>query len=151
MSDKLNLLENSSNQPWYSKGLNFECTGCGGCCTGGPGYTWISEEEILAMADYLKISLDDFGRKYLRQVGGRYALLEKPASYDCILLDGKRCTVYPVRPTQCQTFPFWPGTIQSEQAWRDTAVHCEGIRDDAPIVSFEEIERQRERQIESEL
>lgn len=142
MSDKLNV--------WYSEGLKFSCTGCGRCCTGSPGYTWVSEEEIVAMAKYLNMPIDEFGKKYLRRIGQRYSLLERPKTFDCIFLQGKQCTVYPVRPTQCQTFPFWPSILANPQAWRDAAIGCEGIRDDADVVTLEEIEQQRLRQAESE-
>ena len=32
--------------PWYKDGLRFQCTGCGDCCTGGPGYVWVNQAEI---------------------------------------------------------------------------------------------------------
>ena len=38
-------------KPWYHEGLRFECTGCGDCCTGAPGYVWLTEEEIRALAE----------------------------------------------------------------------------------------------------
>ena len=38
------------NEPWYSDGLKFDCTGCGDCCTGDPGYVWVSRAEIEALA-----------------------------------------------------------------------------------------------------
>ncbi len=41
-------------------------------------------------------------------MGAGLSLKEFPGG-DCVLWGGKerRCLVYPVRPTQCQTFPFW--------------------------------------------
>ena len=38
-------------QPWYKDGLGFQCTQCGDCCTGAPGYVWINAAEI-AFASY---------------------------------------------------------------------------------------------------
>lgn len=146
MSDKLSVL----NQAWYAPGLRFSCTGCGKCCTGSPGYTWLSLDEIERMAAYLEISIEDFGSRYLRQVGERYALLEHPTTFACVFLDGKACRVYPVRPTQCQTFPFWPDNLSSQGAWNEAAKHCEGICDAAPIVPLDEIERQKKRQMKAE-
>ena len=35
---------------WYRDGLQFECTQCGNCCTGDPGYVWVTPEEIKAIA-----------------------------------------------------------------------------------------------------
>ena len=41
---KLPVLEKSSDtSPWYAEGLKFTCSQCGNCCTGGPGYVWISK------------------------------------------------------------------------------------------------------------
>ena len=131
-----------TKSPWYSDGLKFKCTECGGCCTGEPGYVWISEEEIVEMASYLELDLDTFSKKYLRKVNNRWSLREKPANHDCVFLDGKRCTVYPVRPSQCKTFPWWPQNVETPAAWKRAANSCEGISDDAPIVPLEIINEQ---------
>lgn len=126
--------------PWYKDGLHFKCTECGGCCTGSPGYIWVSEEEIKAIAEHLSLPLDTFKKNYLLFKDGRYSLIEKRNSnYDCIFLEGKRCTIYPVRPTQCRTFPWWPGNLESPESWKHAATYCEGINDNAPLVPFEEI------------
>ncbi len=146
MTDKLKQV----SPEWYAKGLKFSCTGCGRCCTGGPGYAWVNVEEIEKIAAYLNLSLDDFGKKYLRQIGNRYALLERGKNFDCIFLKGKQCQIYPVRPTQCQTFPFWPEAIASPEAWEATAKECEGICDSADVVPFKDIEKQRLRQVKAD-
>ena len=88
MTHPLNVLSNE--KPWYSEGLRFKCTECGQCCTGAPGYAWVTDEEIKAIADYLKITVKDFGKRYLRFAKGRYALVEKK-NYDCIFLKDKKC------------------------------------------------------------
>ena len=40
--------------PWFKDGLRFECTQCGDCCTGSPGYVWVNDEEISALAEYCR-------------------------------------------------------------------------------------------------
>ena len=40
------------DSPWYRDGLAFSCTRCGACCTGGPGYVWVSPEEIEELARF---------------------------------------------------------------------------------------------------
>lgn len=97
------------------------------------------------------MNFEDFCKKYVRQVGQKYSLIEHPRTYDCVFLKDKKCQIYQVRPTQCRTFPYWPSTLESPEAWREAARHCEGIRHDAPVVPVEEIESQLKRQIESEL
>ena len=130
--------------PWYKDGLRFKCTECGKCCTGSPGYVWVSEEEMCAMAAVLKISVDQFKRKYTRQKFNRYALIEKKSltnagDFDCIFLKDKKCQIYQARPSQCRTFPWWQENLNSEESWKLAKNECEGINDDAPVVPYEQI------------
>ena len=129
-------------EKWYKDGLRFSCTQCGKCCTGRPGVTWISFDEMEKMAEYLHISLDDLVSKYLRKVDGKWALKERTVDHSCIFLYDKKCRVYEVRPKQCQTFPFWKSALESKDAWNELKKTCEGIREDAPVISQQEIERQ---------
>ncbi|SVD13094.1 uncharacterized protein METZ01_LOCUS365948 [marine metagenome] len=126
-----------SSKPWYREGLSFSCTRCGDCCTGVPGYVWVEPTEIEALAKHLGLSVDSFGERYLRKVGRRYSLIEKPGG-DCVFFD-KGCSVYPARPTQCRTFPFWRGNLKSERAWDEIADECPGIGQ-GKLFPVEEIE-----------
>ncbi len=101
-------------QEGYSYGFDpSACASCGGaCCTGESGYIWAKYDEIEQMAAFLEVSVEDFGKMYLRKVKHRYSLREKrieDENYACIFFDtgDKRCAIYPVRPMQCRTFPFW--------------------------------------------
>ncbi len=91
----------------------FRCASCeGNCCIGESGYIWINKDEILALADFLKISQEELMSKYLRKVGYKYSIKEIRLSednYACMFFDiiKKQCSIYDVRPTQCRTFPFW--------------------------------------------
>lgn len=127
--------------PWYKDGLKFKCTGCGKCCTGEPGYVWVSEEEIQQMAEFLQLSIKEFSIRYLRKANGRLALIESKKTFDCIFLKDRKCLVYGARPKQCRTFPFWPHILENQQAWDQTAEACEGINDEAPTISFDEIQK----------
>ena len=126
-----------SSKPWYREGLSFSCTRCGDCCTGAPGYVWVESAEIEALAKHLGLSVDSFGERYLRKVGRRYSLIEKPGG-NCVFFD-KGCSVYPARPTQCRTFPFWRGNLKSERAWDEIADECPGIGQ-GKLFPVEEIE-----------
>ncbi len=125
--------------PMYASGLNFKCTGCGKCCTGSPGYVWLNHQEMQKIADHLGMELKAFQRKYTRTKNGKYSLIEKKPSYDCVFLNGKECSIYEERPTQCKTFPWWPENLRSEEVWQNLATACEGINDEAPLVSNEKI------------
>ncbi len=135
--------DGQQGRPWYADGLPFECTGCGDCCTGAPGYVWINEEEIDHMAQWLAMDRKKFVRRYVRKVGRRKSLIEY-ASGDCVFFDPqtRRCRVYPVRPGQCRTWPFWDSNLRPPAAWEATCKHCPGAGRGA-VVPLEEIEKRR--------
>ena len=125
---------------WYKKGLRFGCTSCGKCCTGSPGYVWVTEVEIEAIACHLKMALEQFTAHFVKKVEGRLSLIEK-ANFDCVFLKDKKCQIYEVRPQQCRTFPWWKQNLASPESWQKAARTCEGINDEAPLVTAEEIDR----------
>jgi Fe-S-cluster containining protein len=128
---------------WYADGLRFKCTGCGDCCTGGPGYVWVNQSEIDALARRLKLPVEEFERKFVREVGVRRTLKELK-NYDCVFLDGetRKCTVYEDRPRQCRTWPFWNSNVKSPEAWEQTCAVCPGAGH-GKLHSIEVIEEQR--------
>lgn len=103
------------------------------------------------MADYLGITLQAFHDRYAHRALRRWTLNEvrRNAAYDCVFLredaDGKRgCSIYPVRPTQCRTWPFWPSNLKSRSAWESSAQSCPGMRNpDARGEHFVPIEQIR--------
>lgn len=131
-----------AEQPWYRDGLRFQCTGCGDCCTGEPGYVWVTNAEIAAMAELLEQGVEEFQTRYVRQVGIRKSLIEL-ASGDCVFLDSRqrRCTIYEVRPRQCRTWPFWPSNLASPARWQETCDACPGCNQ-GRLVPLEKIEAQ---------
>src|SRR5437660_3844523 len=83
------LANDGSADPWYADGLAFTCSQCGNCCTGGPGYVWISNIEIARLAKFLKIARKELIEKYCRKIGQRYSLKEirtPQGLYDCVFL-----------------------------------------------------------------
>ncbi len=112
--------------PWYRDGLAFSCTRCGACCRGGPGYVWVSLQEIEELARYRGEKPPQFSKKFVRRVGDRLSLIEQPGG-DCIFWDSQAgCTVYPARPVQCQTWPFWPENVETPEDWKRTTRVCPG-------------------------
>jgi Fe-S-cluster containining protein len=115
-----------STSPWYRDGLAFSCTRCGACCTGAPGFVWVTPEEIEQLAKLRGEPTERFSAKYVRQIGERYSLIEKPGG-DCIFWDKTAgCTVYPARPSQCRTWPFWPENVETPADWKYTREICPG-------------------------
>ena len=86
-------------EPWYAGGLAFRCTQCGNCCTGAPGFVWVTPEEIQAIADFRGETYGDVLIHRTRPVGVDRSLTEH-ANGDCTFFDGqtRRCTIYPVWP-----------------------------------------------------
>ena len=138
----------SSKPPWYVAGLAFECTQCGRCCAGPEeGYVWVTAEEIVAIATHLDISKTEMGEKHCRLLGGRYSLAERPGNRDCVFLtcngQGERgCRIYPVRPMQCRTWPFWPINLSSPETWALSAARCPGINRGC-VLTLKDIEGKR--------
>ena len=150
---KLDVLqrEGESDGPWYAGGLKFTCSQCGNCCTGGPGYVWVSREEVRRLAEFLRLSPEEVVERYCRKVNGRLSLNETRApggNFDCVFLTEEKnshpltshngqqrpvagvrrgCSVYPVRPLQCRTWPFWPENMASPEAWAHSAKRCHGM------------------------
>jgi Fe-S-cluster containining protein len=119
---------NQMKQPWYKDGLKFECTGCGDCCTGAPGYVWVNAEEIAALAAEVGIDVPQFEKQYVRKIGARKSLKELKKNYDCVFLDPdtRKCRVYAARPRQCRTWPFWDSNLKSPETWAHTCDVCPG-------------------------
>ncbi len=130
--------------PWYKDGLPFECSECGECCSGGPGYVWVNQEEIDALSEAVGCAGSaEFERRFVRKIGIRRSLKER-RNYDCVLLDARtrKCTAYEARPRQCRTWPFWDSNLASREAWLETCVVCPGAGT-GPLVQLDEIEAQR--------
>lgn len=107
--------------------LRFECTGCGDCCKtrGSYCYVYVSREERKRLAQHLGVSPHAFTRRYCQKTNGFFHLRE-PAK-DCMFLDGARCSVYPARPNQCRTWPFWPENLK-QRAWvQEVKRDCPGV------------------------
>ena len=114
---------------WYQAGLSFECTQCGNCCSGPPGHVWVNAEEVKAISEFLGRTDGTLDRTHVRRVGLRHSLTELPDG-DCIFLarkgDKSMCSIYPVRPAQCRTWPFWSSNLRSKETWESAAATCPG-------------------------
>ncbi len=112
------------------KGLHFECTQCGKCCTyrGDYAYVYLNREEVCRLAEHLGLTTRTFRHRYtFRDEDGSVQL--RMRGDRCVFLDPESggCTVYEARPTQCRTFPFWRDFVVDGE-WTDEArALCEGV------------------------
>lgn len=125
-------------EPWYAEGLRFSCHQCNNCCRGAqPGVVYVTPFRINRLARWLGIAERRFRREFVtRDHNGESILTLKPNG-DCIFWnDG--CTVYPERPRQCRTFPFWGENLESPGEWTKLKEFCHGI-DEGKLYPLEEI------------
>ena len=115
-----------SNRPYFfDRGIQFECRQCGGCCTGDPGIVYADKNEAARMAEYLGITFSAFVDTYLYPMRAGYGVKEH-SDGRCFFYDGG-CIIYPVRPHQCRTYPFWFENLRSVKRWKRVSEACPGI------------------------
>ena len=97
----------------------IECFRCGYCCV---GYNpLVTGEEIDIMAKYLKISPDEFKRRYIKETLIGY--LVEQTETGCVFLKPEKdsakayCEIHPARPSPCRD---WTPSL-----WRREC--CEGL------------------------
>ncbi len=98
----------------------YACQRCTACCK-WPGDVRIETDEVTRIAEFLKLTDDEFLHQFTRLRTNRLglSLIEKD-NHECIMLDGDACRIHPVKPAQCDGFPNkwnFPG-------WRQV---CEAI------------------------
>jgi Fe-S-cluster containining protein len=127
-------------QSWYRDGLRFRCTRCGNCCTGEPGHVWVNAEELAAIAEHRGEPVEKVIARFTREDHRGRTLREK-TNGDCIFFErAVGCTIYPVRPRQCRTWPFWESNVATPEDWERTCQVCPGSGN-GDLIPAEEITR----------
>jgi Fe-S-cluster containining protein len=86
----------------------------------------VNDAEITAIAQYRGETVEQVIGLYTKRFDGDHSLREK-ANGDCVFYDREQgCTIYPVRPRQCRTWPFWESNVRSPEAWKRTCKVCPG-------------------------
>lgn len=114
----------------------FQCTQCGECCRGFGG-TYVSENDIRAIADYLKREPDIVRKEYC-VLSGSKPLIRQGEDGRCIFWD-QLCTIHPVKPRMCRMWPFIPSLLVDAANWQIMAASCPGINPDVDPVRLQEI------------
>lgn len=118
------------DEPFWKAGLQFGCTRCSRCCTGEPGYVFLSAPDLRKLIAGMGLDLRSFISRYCRFVdmGEYHALsLKERSDHSCIMWGDSGCTVYDARPIQCSTYPFWSSILESSATWKDESGYCPGI------------------------
>jgi uncharacterized protein len=128
------------SEPWYHDGLRFTCTMCGDCCTGEPGFVWVEDDDLSAIATFLDEAFDDVVQQFTK-TGYRGRTLREKLNGDCVFYDRQKgCTIYSVRPPQCRTWPFWESNVATLDTWERTCAVCPGSGK-GELIPAEEITR----------
>ena len=115
---------------FWAEGIRFECQGTGRCCVSreGYGFVYLTLEDRRRLAKHFGISTLAFTRRYCRKTEGHFHLIDFTGP--CRFLggpDGKGCTVYEARPTQCRTWPFWPENMNARTWNGEVRTFCPGV------------------------
>lgn len=108
------------------------CATCKGhCCMGEEGYIFVDMAQIENIARYMNMELVEFLRKHVRRVGNRFSLKQieiEPGNHACahFNVEKRQCSIYPVRPLDCRTYPFWE-ELKQEKAEKYLRM-CPGIK-----------------------
>ena len=130
-------------KPFFERqALKFCCTRCGKCCeTAGDYFVYLTRAEAERICAYLELTPAWFSRHYLERLEDGEQALAAGRDERCIFLDTEgQCKVYPVRPMQCSTYPFWPELVNNRRSWKREAARCEGI-DQGDEVSIDRINK----------
>jgi Fe-S-cluster containining protein len=80
------------------------------------------------IADFLGLSREDFFWRFAT-LSGEEIILKDGSRGECTFYewDSGLCLVYPSRPAQCRTYPFWRSVMATEESWEREGGFCPGI------------------------
>jgi Fe-S-cluster containining protein len=110
---------------FFDPGIRFQCQGCGACCTGAPGVVRVDAQEAAGIAAFLELPLQQVVDTCLFPWEDGYSVREDDDGR-CLFYENG-CRIYPVRPAQCRTYPFWISILRSEARWESIRRQCPGI------------------------
>ena len=114
-----------SREYFFDDGIQFACKKCGLCCTGESGIIYVDEQEITTIAEFVGLHREVFVERCLYPFQDSYSIRETDDGR-CIFFENG-CAIYPVRPVQCKTFPFWFQNMRSIETWASVCLQCPGI------------------------
>ncbi len=107
----------------------FKCLKCGDCCKGFGG-TFVTEQDIKLIADFINMEPGRFLRECC-ELSEKKPVLARGKDGYCMFWD-ELCLIHPVKPRMCRAWPFIEGVLADFNNWRIMAGVCPGIRIDGP-------------------
>jgi Fe-S-cluster containining protein len=107
--------------------FRFACRRSGNCCSRPGGVVRVDADDVARIAGHLGLSEGAFRSRYVAATGDRLA---EGLGGRCVFLeDGRRarCTIHPVRPERCRSWPFWPELRDSPEELAQARRLCPGI------------------------
>ena len=127
---------------WFADGLRFECTQCGNCCRNHGEYTYVylTAVELEAIPRHLGLTRKAFLERYCTKEPGEFWSLRMDEPACPFLGADNRCGIYPVRPKQCATWPFWEENLEQATWEGPVKACCPGVGQ-GPTYPAEVVER----------
>lgn len=128
----------TTQEPWYKKGLRFECNKCGDCCAVWPGFVWLVGDDVAVLAKYLNMPeqkvIDNYTNKNPDNL-----VIQRTSSGACPLFKPNfGCTVHEAKPNQCRTYPFMRLMEGAKEDWEKLTDKCPGVNQ-GPLIPADEI------------
>jgi Fe-S-cluster containining protein len=108
--------------------FRFRCRRSGNCCARPAGVVRVGDADVRAIAAHLGMAERAFRSRYVAAGGDRLA--EGLGGRCPFLADGGEatCTIYPVRPHRCRTWPYWPELLASPELLAQARRTCPGLK-----------------------
>jgi uncharacterized protein len=128
----------------------FECKLCGECCKGFGG-TYVTQQDIGNIAQYIHCNEDKFTGEYCDKSGSRF-VLTLGENGCCVFFDPtKQCTIHPVKPYMCRAWPFLATIIKNPENWNTMANSCKGMKKDIPDSDLKKIVTKEKKRLDDSL
>lgn len=88
-------------------------------------YVYLNRADVEAIAAYLGLEIDEFYWKHCEVEDGWILLRQEPQR--CRFLGANGCRIYPVRPKQCASWPFWSENLYHEIWISQVIPTCQGV------------------------
>lgn len=135
--------------------MKFECQeSCGGkCCSfdwdaGKRTYIFLTQADRERIAAHTKWPMSAFVNFGLFE-STRFSKTPTVQWYikddgnKCLFFKDGKCGIYPVRPTQCRTFPYWPENM-TDEAEAELKKICPGVGVGLVITQGDKLKEQEE-------